>query len=40
MKQLNDTLDAFEAGPLPSDLAEAMTAVYATLEGSEPSYHL
>lgn len=40
MEQFYDTLDAFEAGPLPSDLAEAMTAVYATLEGSEPPYHL
>lgn len=40
MEQLYDTLDIFEAGPLPADLAEAMTAVYATVAGSEPSYHL
>jgi aflatoxin B1 aldehyde reductase len=40
MEQLDDTLDAIEAGPLPSDLAEAITAVYATVEDSEPPYHL
>jgi aryl-alcohol dehydrogenase-like predicted oxidoreductase len=40
MEQLYDTLDALEAGPLPTDLAEAITAVYATVAGSEPAYHL
>lgn len=40
MEQLYETLDAIEAGPLPTDLAEAITAVYATVEGSEPPYHL
>lgn len=40
VEQLHKTLDALEAGPLPNDLAEALTAIYATVEGSEPSYHL
>ncbi|KAI3323570.1 Aldo/keto reductase [Xylariaceae sp. AK1471] len=40
MEQLHNTLDALEAGPLPSELAEAIAAVYATVEGSEPAYHL
>ena len=40
MEQLNDTLNAIEAGPLPTDLADAMTAVYASLDGSGPVYHL
>lgn len=39
--QLDPTLDALEAGPLPDDLAEAMTALYKTIEGpGEPAYHL
>ena len=40
MEQLHKTLDALEAGPLPAELADAMTAVYATLEGAGPAYHL
>ncbi|KAF2874257.1 NADP-dependent oxidoreductase domain-containing protein [Massariosphaeria phaeospora] len=40
VEQLHKTLDALEAGPLPEELAEAMSAVYATVEGSEPPYHL
>jgi aflatoxin B1 aldehyde reductase len=40
LEQLYDTLDALEAGPLPVDLAEAITAIYATVEGSEPVYHM
>ncbi|KAF2675543.1 Aldo/keto reductase [Microthyrium microscopicum] len=40
LAQLRDTLDAIKAGPLPSDLADAITAVYATVEGAEPPYHL
>ncbi len=40
MEQLHKTLDALEAGPLPADLAEAITAIYATVEGAEPPYHL
>ncbi|KAK2027338.1 Aldo/keto reductase [Colletotrichum zoysiae] len=40
IEQLHQTLDALEAGPLPNDLAEAITAMYATVEGAEPPYHL
>ncbi|GFF45080.1 aflatoxin B1 aldehyde reductase member 3 [Aspergillus lentulus] len=40
MEQLHKTLDALEAGPLPAELAEAITAIYATVEGAEPPYHL
>ncbi|TDZ35004.1 Oxidoreductase sirO [Colletotrichum trifolii] len=40
VEQLHSTLDALEAGPLPEDLAAAMTAVYKTVEGAEPPYHL
>ncbi|KAK6072590.1 aldo keto reductase [Seiridium cupressi] len=40
MEQLHKTLDALEAGPLPTELAEAITAIYATVEGAEPPYHL
>lgn len=40
IEQLGKTLDALEAGPLPAELAEAITAIYATVEGSEPPYHL
>jgi aflatoxin B1 aldehyde reductase len=40
IEQLHKTLDALEAGPLPDELAEALTAIYATVEGSEPPYHL
>jgi aflatoxin B1 aldehyde reductase len=40
MEQLHETIDALEAGPLPADLAQAMTAIYATVEGKEPPYHL
>lgn len=40
MGQLDKTLDALEAGPLPAELADALTAVYPTVEGSEPAYHL
>ncbi|KAL8941176.1 MAG: hypothetical protein Q9216_002405 [Gyalolechia sp. 2 TL-2023] len=39
-EQLHKTLDALEAGPLPTELAEAITAIYATVEGAEPPYHL
>lgn len=38
--QLPGTLDALEAGPLPADLADAITAIYATVKGAEPPYHL
>ena len=40
LEQLDKTLDALERGPLPEDVADAMTAVYATVEGSEPAFHL
>ncbi|KAH8893037.1 putative aldo/keto reductase [Thozetella sp. PMI_491] len=40
MEQLYNTLDAIDAGPLPAELADAITAIYATVEGSEPPYHL
>lgn len=40
LNQLHETIDALEAGPLPDDLAEVITAVYATVEGKEPPYHL
>jgi len=40
MEQLHKTLDALEAGPLPADVAEAITAIYPKIEGNEPPYHL
>jgi aflatoxin B1 aldehyde reductase len=40
IEQLHKTLDALEAGPLPTPLANAITAIYATVEGSEPPFHL
>ncbi|EXJ83560.1 hypothetical protein A1O1_07183 [Capronia coronata CBS 617.96] len=40
IEQLPKTLDALEAGPLPDDLADAITALYAVVEGSEPPYHM
>ncbi|KAF4853578.1 Aflatoxin B1 aldehyde reductase member 3 [Colletotrichum siamense] len=40
IEQLHSTLDALEAGPLPEDLAAAITAVYSKVEGAEPPYHL
>lgn len=41
MEQLEKTLDALEAGPLPQEVAEAISGVYSTFEGpEEPSYHL
>lgn len=40
IEQLHKNLDALEAGPLPAEVAKAITAIYATIEGSEPPYHL
>jgi aflatoxin B1 aldehyde reductase len=41
MKQLEKTLAALEAGPLPEDLVEAINAVYGSFEeGEAPPYHL
>lgn len=39
-EQMHKSLDALEAGPLPDELAEAITAIYATLGGAGPPYHL
>ena len=39
IEQLHETLDALEAGPLPAELAGAITAIYATVEGAEPASH-
>jgi aflatoxin B1 aldehyde reductase len=40
VKQLDNTLDALEAGLLPDDLAELISAVYASLDGKGPPYCL
>ncbi|KAF6810422.1 aldehyde reductase [Colletotrichum sojae] len=40
IEQLHQTLDTLEAGPIPEDLAAAITAVYSKVEGAEPPYHL
>lgn len=40
LEQMHKSLDALEAGPLPDELAEAITAIYATLGGAGPPYHL
>jgi aflatoxin B1 aldehyde reductase len=41
MQQLQQSLDAFEAGPLPDELADAITAVYKSFEGGEePTFHM
>ena len=40
IEQLHKTLDALEAGPLPAELANAITAIYATVEGAKPPHHL
>lgn len=40
VEQLHKTLDALEAGPLPAELAEAITEVFDIVEGAEPPYHL
>lgn len=39
IEQLNGTLDALEAGPLPQELAEAFEGVYELLEGSGPEWY-
>ncbi|KAI1818451.1 Aldo/keto reductase [Poronia punctata] len=38
VEQLHRTFDALEAGPLPEDLAQSISAIYASLEGSGPPY--
>jgi aryl-alcohol dehydrogenase-like predicted oxidoreductase len=40
LEQLDKTIDALQAGPLPDELAVAMGEVYGTLDGTGPSYHL
>lgn len=40
LEQLHKTLDALEAGPLPAELADAMGAIYETIGGDAPAYHL
>jgi aflatoxin B1 aldehyde reductase len=41
MEQLEQSLDAFEAGKLPTELADAIAAVYKAVEGEdEPPFHL
>lgn len=40
LEQLHKTLDALEAGPLPEEVANSITAMYASFEGTEPAYHL
>lgn len=41
VEQLRQSLDAFEAGPLPEELADAISAVYEVFEdGEEPLFHL
>ncbi|KAH6856398.1 NADP-dependent oxidoreductase domain-containing protein [Chaetomium sp. MPI-CAGE-AT-0009] len=41
MEQLEQSLDAFEDGPLPDELADAITAVYKSFEGGEePTFHM
>lgn len=37
--QLESALDALEAGPLPADLADAISGVYAACEAGAPPFH-
>lgn len=39
MEQLQKTLDAIDAGPLPADLVDAFSSLYATTEGRSTPYH-
>ncbi|KAL1878437.1 hypothetical protein Plec18167_004509 [Paecilomyces lecythidis] len=40
LEQLHKTLDALESGPLPGELAEAISAIYSRIEDPKPPYHL
>lgn len=41
IEQLHQTLDALEAGPLPTELAEVISGIYKGFErNGEPDYHL
>lgn len=37
--QLESSLDAFEAGPLPDELAEALSSVWDTVKDVAPPFH-
>lgn len=39
LEQLQKSLDAIEAGPLPQDLADAISGVYAACEAGAPPFH-
>lgn len=39
VEHLHKNLDALEAGPLPAELADAITAVYGTIEHAAPRYY-
>ena len=38
--QLTSNMDSIEEGPLPQDLAEAMSALYEKTAGNEIPYHM
>lgn len=40
IEQLHKSLDALEAGPLPVELAEAISGMYKTVAGVGPPFHL
>ncbi|KAI0522055.1 Aldo/keto reductase [Xylaria bambusicola] len=40
IEQLNQTLDAIDAGPLPADLADTFSKLYSSIEEAVVSYHL
>ena len=37
--QIDSSLDAFEAGPLPKGFVDVLDAVYGTVKAVEPPYH-
>ncbi|MBE3049844.1 aldo/keto reductase [Candidatus Bathyarchaeota archaeon] len=40
VEQVHKSLDAIEAGPLPNEVVEALSATFATLGGAGPAYHV
>uniref|UniRef100_A0A8H7K5C5 NADP-dependent oxidoreductase domain-containing protein n=1 Tax=Bionectria ochroleuca TaxID=29856 RepID=A0A8H7K5C5_BIOOC len=40
VEHLHESLDALEAGPLPVELAEAISAIYDTVAGNGPPFHI
>jgi len=40
LEHLEKNMVALQKGPLPEDLATAIDAIYATVEGMEPKYHM